>query len=166
MYVKNYSGRLTALDILRQVDNRVAHVPVNRSWLHVGLLLVYAAMSLCLFACGGSGASPATTPAAAAASPSVSPAPSPARPALASPVASPSAAPGVVASTPGTTASQTAGGDSYEVQSGDTLATIAQQFYGDASQWRRIYDANKGVIGDDPDKLKLGTKLTIPPKQS
>jgi nucleoid-associated protein YgaU len=85
---------------------------------------------------------------------------------LASPVGSPSAAPAVVGSTPSTTASQTAGGDSYTVQSGDTLATIAQQYYGDPTQWRRIYDANKDAIGDDPDKLKLGTKLTIPPKQS
>jgi nucleoid-associated protein YgaU len=86
---------------------------------------------------------------------------------LASPAASPSAAPGLVAATPSTTtAGQTAAGDSYEIQSGDTLATIAQQYYGDPSQWRRIYDANKDVIGDDPDKLKLGTKLTIPPKQS
>jgi nucleoid-associated protein YgaU len=61
---------------------------------------------------------------------------------------------------------QTAGGESYEIQAGDTLATIAQQFYGDPTQWRRIYDANKDAIGDDPDKLKLGTKLSIPPKQS
>jgi nucleoid-associated protein YgaU len=124
-----------------------------------------AALSLCLSACGGSGAAPATTPGAAASS-SVSPAASPARPALASPAASPSAAPAVVSSTPGASASQVAGAQTYEIQSGDTLATISQQFYGDPSQWRRIYDANKDVIGDDPDKLKLGTKLTIPPKQS
>jgi nucleoid-associated protein YgaU len=64
------------------------------------------------------------------------------------------------------TASPEASGESYEVQSGDTLATIAQQFYGDPTQWQRIYDANKDAIGSDPDKLKLGTKLTIPPKQS
>jgi nucleoid-associated protein YgaU len=125
---------------------------------------VCAATSLWLSACGGNAAAPSTTPAAAPAS--VSPAPSPARPLLSSPVASPSAAAAVVGSTPSTTASQTAGGDSYEVQSGDTLATIAQQYYGDPTQWRRIYDANKDAIGDDPDKLKLGQKLTIPPKQS
>ena len=142
-----------------------ARVPLNRRSLHVGLLSVCAAMSFYLSACGGGGAAPASTPASAASS-AVSPAPSPARPALASPAASPSAAPAVVSSTPSTTASQTAGGDTYEVQSGDTLATIAQQFYGDSTQWRRIYDANKDAIGDDPDKLKLGTKLTIPPKQS
>ena len=40
------------------------------------------------------------------------------------------------------------------MQSGDTLLTIAEQFYGDATQWRKIYDANKDVIGADPDKLK------------
>ena len=44
--------------------------------------------------------------------------------------------------------------------------SIAQQFYGDPTQWRRIYDANKDAIGADPDKLKVGTKLTIPPKPS
>jgi nucleoid-associated protein YgaU len=132
--------------------------------LHVGLLTVYAVLSICLSACGGGGAAPTTTPGAAA-SAGASPAPSPARPALASPEASPSAAPAVVGSTPSTTSSPVAG-DTYEVQSGDTLATIAQQFYGDPTQWRRIYDANKDAIGDDPDKLKLGTKLTIPPRQS
>ncbi len=140
--------------------NRWSH----HSSLHVGLLCVCAATSLWLSACGGGAATPTTTPAAAP--PSVSPAPSPARALLSSPVASPSAAPAVVGSTPSTTASQTAGGDTYEVQSGDTLATIAQQYYGDPAQWRRIYDANKDAIGDDPDRLKLGQKLTIPPKQS
>jgi nucleoid-associated protein YgaU len=84
---------------------------------------------------------------------------------LASPAASPS--PAVVSAvTPAASPTAEAGGDTYEVQSGDTLATIAQQFYGDPTEWRRIYDANKDAIGADPDKLKLGTKLTIPPKQS
>jgi nucleoid-associated protein YgaU len=59
----------------------------------------------------------------------------------------------------------TAAGDTYEVQSGDTLLSIADQSYGDTTQWRRIYDANKDVIGSDPDKLKIGMKLKIPPKQ-
>jgi len=142
-----------------------ASVRLNRSSLHVGLLSMCAAMSLWLSACGGSAAAPTSTPSSASSS-GVSPAPSPPRPALASPGASPSAAPAVVGATPSPSPGQTLAGDSYEVQSGYTLATIAQQFYGDATQWRRIYDANKDAIGDDPDKLKLGTKLTIPPKQS
>jgi nucleoid-associated protein YgaU len=80
-------------------------------------------------------------------------------------VASP--APAVTAASPTAAAASadTTSGDTYEVQSGDTLLTIAEQFYGDATQWRRIYDANKDVIGSDPDKLKIGMKLKIPPKQ-
>jgi nucleoid-associated protein YgaU len=74
----------------------------------------------------------------------------------------------VAAATPTTAvaAPTEAGSESYEVQAGDTLASIAQQYYGDSGQWQRIYDANKDTIGADPDKLKLGMKLSIPPKQS
>lgn len=125
-----------------------------------------AVLALCLVtACGGGGAAPASTAGPGPSPAGAAPAPSPARPGLASPVASPS--PGVSSATAPSASPQadTAGGQSYEIQAGDTLATIAQQFYGDPTQWRRIYDANKDAIGDDPDKLKLGTKLTIPPKQ-
>jgi nucleoid-associated protein YgaU len=68
--------------------------------------------------------------------------------------------------TPTATNTAEATGETYEVQSGDTLLSIAQQVYGDGTQWRRIYDANKDTIGADPDRLKIGMKLTIPPKQS
>jgi nucleoid-associated protein YgaU len=84
---------------------------------------------------------------------------------LASPVASPAPAVAAASPTTGAASADTTSGDTYEVQSGDTLLTIAEQFYGDATQWRRIYDANKDVIGSDPDKLKIGMKLKIPPKQ-
>ena len=47
---------------------------------------------------------------------------------------------------------------------GDTLATIAARFYGDETLWRRIYDANRTQIGDNPDNVKIGTTLRIPPK--
>lgn len=47
---------------------------------------------------------------------------------------------------------------------GDTLASIAERFYGDPALWRRIYDANRQAIGDNPDSLRLGTVLTIPPR--
>ena len=128
----------------------------RRSSLHSG---VFAVLMLGAAACGGNAAAPTSAPAPQS---GVSPAPSPPRPALASPAASPS--PVVAGATP--TATTEVAGETYEVQSGDTLGTIAQQFYGDPTQWRRIYDANKDAIGSDPDKLKLGTKLTIPPKQS
>jgi nucleoid-associated protein YgaU len=125
------------------------------------LRAVCAALTLCVgAACGGSAAAPTPTAVPSTAVAAV-PAPSPQRPPLASPVASPSAA--VSAATPTATVAETAG-ETYEVQSGDTLLSIAQQFYGDNTQWRRIYDANKDAIGPDPDKLKLGTMLKIPPK--
>jgi nucleoid-associated protein YgaU len=31
--------------------------------------------------------------------------------------------------------------------------------------WRKIYDANKDVIGSSPDALQVDMKLTIPPKE-
>ena len=50
------------------------------------------------------------------------------------------------------------------VQPGDFLSAIAQRFYGDGSEagWRKIYDANRDVIGSDPAKIEPGMVLTIP----
>lgn len=53
------------------------------------------------------------------------------------------------------------GGDSYTVKSGDTLSAIGKH-HGVA--WREIYEANKDVIGDDPDKIRPGQTLRIPRK--
>jgi len=50
------------------------------------------------------------------------------------------------------------------IAEGDTLATIADKFYGDPTLWRRIYDANTSAIGSNPDNVKIGTTLRIPPK--
>lgn len=44
---------------------------------------------------------------------------------------------------------------------GDTLSSIAQQFYGDPEQWRRVFRANRNQI-DDPDQISLGQVLRIP----
>jgi len=49
------------------------------------------------------------------------------------------------------------------VQPGDTLRSIAQDQYGDAGQWPKIYQANRDQIGDDPDALVAGQTLQIPP---
>ena len=123
-----------------------------------------AVATLCFgVACGAGAASPTPTVVPVTAVSPV-PAPSPQRPPLASPAASP-APPTTVASPTAAASSETTAGETYEVQSGDTLLSIADQSYGDATQWRRIYDANKDVIGSDPDKLKIGMKLKIPPKQ-
>jgi nucleoid-associated protein YgaU len=53
-------------------------------------------------------------------------------------------------------------GKTYTIQSGDTLWTIAEKFYGKGVLWRTIADANKDTL-PDPDKPKLGAVLRIPP---
>lgn len=53
-------------------------------------------------------------------------------------------------------------GRTYTVRSGDNLSRIARLYYKDESMWQVIYDANRAVIGADPDVLELGMKLTIP----
>jgi nucleoid-associated protein YgaU len=118
-----------------------------------------------VLACGGGGGS---QPTVVATVPPPSPAASPQRPALASPVTSSSpVVPAAQASpAPAGGAGATANQQTYEIQSGDTLQAIAEQFYGDASQWQKIYDANRDVIGSNPNALKVGTSLKIPPKDS
>ena len=59
--------------------------------------------------------------------------------------------------------SATAGeGQTYTVQKGDTLSHIAKQFYGKASRWNAIFDANRDQL-DDPDRIQPGQVLRIPP---
>ena|SRR5579863_7188263 len=53
-------------------------------------------------------------------------------------------------------------GSSYTVQSGDTLWDIAQRAYADPEDWDTIYNANKQVIGNDPNLIKPGQVLHIP----
>jgi nucleoid-associated protein YgaU len=50
---------------------------------------------------------------------------------------------------------------SYTVQKGDTLSKIAKQFYGEANEYRRIFDANRDQL-KDPDKIQPGQVLKIP----
>ena len=49
----------------------------------------------------------------------------------------------------------------YEIKSGDTLSGIAKQYYGNAMQYMRIFEANPNVI-EDPDKIYPGQKIRIP----
>ena len=49
----------------------------------------------------------------------------------------------------------------YTVQKGDTLSRIAKEHYGDANQWRKIFEANKERI-KNPDLIQPGWVLTIP----
>jgi len=57
--------------------------------------------------------------------------------------------------------------DSYTVQKGDSLWSIAAkpEIYGKATQWRRIFDANRDLL-NSPDKLKPGMSLRIPRGES
>ncbi|MFD2172457.1 LysM peptidoglycan-binding domain-containing protein [Tumebacillus lipolyticus] len=50
----------------------------------------------------------------------------------------------------------------HTVVSGDTLSHIALKYFGKASEYPRIYAANKTVIGTNPNLLKVGMKLVIP----
>lgn len=49
----------------------------------------------------------------------------------------------------------------YVVEKGDTLSAIAQRVYGQASAWKRIFDANRDLL-DDPDLIKPGQTLKLP----
>lgn len=51
----------------------------------------------------------------------------------------------------------------YVVRAGDTLWNIAVQYYQNGRLWRHIYNANRGLIGPNPDKLEAGMRLRIPP---
>jgi len=53
-------------------------------------------------------------------------------------------------------------GQTYTVKRGDTLWAIAKRFYGDGSKWPTIYNANRGVIGGNPNLILPGQVLVIP----
>jgi nucleoid-associated protein YgaU len=49
----------------------------------------------------------------------------------------------------------------YTVVAGDSLSKIAKRFYGDANQWKRIFEANRDQI-QNPDLIHPGQVLRIP----
>ena len=76
------------------------------------------------------------------------------RPDLASPSALPSPSP-----------SPPPAAQTYTVRSGDTLSSIALMFYGDANEWRPIFDANRDQL-PSADSLQAGQTIRIPPRPS
>jgi len=52
-------------------------------------------------------------------------------------------------------------GRTYKVQAGDTLSKISRQFYGDANQYMRIFEANRNQLSD-PNRIQVGQELVIP----
>jgi nucleoid-associated protein YgaU len=61
----------------------------------------------------------------------------------------------------GSSSSSDTGSRSYVVVKGDSLSAIAKREYGDAKEWRRIYDANRDII-KDPDLIYPGQTLRLP----
>lgn len=53
-------------------------------------------------------------------------------------------------------------GVTYTIESGDTLSSIAEQYYNDPNLWNVIYEANRDVI-KNPDNIPLGRQIRIPP---
>ncbi len=53
----------------------------------------------------------------------------------------------------------------HVVQKGDTLFGISELFYGSGKYTKVIYEANKHIMIEGADVLKLGWKLRIPSPQ-
>ncbi len=49
----------------------------------------------------------------------------------------------------------------HEVKSGETLSKIAQHYYGDASLYPKIFEANRDTV-KDPNMIRVGQRLRIP----
>ncbi len=49
----------------------------------------------------------------------------------------------------------------YTVQPGDSLSKIAKQYYGNANQYMKIFEANRDRLSD-PNKIQVGMELNIP----
>lgn len=72
-----------------------------------------------------------------------------------------SQAPTEASAQPAPAAAPQAQARTYTVVSGDNLSKIAKQFYGDANDWPKIFDANRDKLSD-PDKINVGQVLRIP----
>ena len=57
---------------------------------------------------------------------------------------------------------ETAKAKTYTVKAGDCLWNIAKQIYGKGSDYTKIYNANKGTIGSNPNLIYPGQVFTIP----
>jgi len=55
------------------------------------------------------------------------------------------------------------GTQTYTVKPGDSLSKISKQFYGDANQYMKIFEANREQL-KDPNLIQPGQQLKIPSK--
>jgi nucleoid-associated protein YgaU len=92
-------------------------------------------------------------------------APSPKESAAAKPAAPVAAerklAPTAAKTAPTPTPAPKSGPQEYIVKSGDTLARVAEKYYGNMMKWPKIYEANRQTL-KNPDYVFVGQKLIIP----
>jgi nucleoid-associated protein YgaU len=132
-------------------------------WLWIAAVLIAAAVvgSVIGVNLGGRQAGPLANQTAGSGRPTIivaTVAAAPSVPAVPSPSVIDAGSPVVTGATVATPQSTT-----YTVKPGDTLRSIAEEEYGDAGLWPKIYQANRDTIGPDPDNLVAGTTLTLPP---
>ena len=69
--------------------------------------------------------------------------------------------PQAAAAAAGASGGSTGEGRTYTVKSGDTLSKIAKEFYGNANDYNKIFEANKDQLSS-PDRINVGQELKIP----
>lgn len=60
------------------------------------------------------------------------------------------------------TATASGNAEVYTVQPLDTLSGLAARFYDDPGKWRIIYNANREVLGSNPDRIPADVQIVIP----
>ena len=60
-----------------------------------------------------------------------------------------------------TAAAESCGG-TYKIKSGDTLSQIADYHYKDARKWSAVHSANLSVIGEKPNRIRVGQTIQLP----
>jgi len=53
----------------------------------------------------------------------------------------------------------------HTVKDGDKLWNLAEKYLGRGHRYKKIIELNKKELGDNPERLRVGLKLRIPPKQ-
>jgi nucleoid-associated protein YgaU len=51
----------------------------------------------------------------------------------------------------------------HTIQSGENLSSIAERYYGKAARWRALFNANRDKLGNNPNAIRAGMVITIPP---
>ena len=53
----------------------------------------------------------------------------------------------------------------HTVKDGDKLWNLAEKYLGGGHRYKKIIELNKKELGDNPERLRVGMKLRIPPKK-